>query len=101
MQKFEQFLAEHMVLFGAVLAFATSMLRLAFVRRSFLSKLVESAICASVTIGVFYGLCAFYPVAENVAVAIGSAVGYLGTDKIKEIIMKRLDAKSGSEHDNS
>lgn len=93
MHKIEQFFAEHMVLVGAVLAFATSMLRLAFVKKSFLSKLIESAICASVTVGVFYGLAAIYPIAENVALAIGSAVGYLGTDKIKELIMQKIEGK--------
>lgn len=97
MHKIEQFFAEHMVLVGAVLAFATSMLRLAFVKKSFLSKLIESAICASVTVGVFYGLAAIYPIAENVALAIGSAVGYLGTDKIKELIMQKIEGKDAND----
>lgn len=101
MQKIEEFFAEHMVLTGAILAFATSMLRLAFIRRSFASKLIESAICASVTVGVFYGLNAFYPVAENVALAIGSAVGYLGTDKIKDIIIKKVEGRNESNSQGS
>lgn len=92
-----KFFAEHMVLTGAVLAFGTSMMRLAFVRRSFWSKLVESLICSSVTVGVFYGLAAIYPIDENVALAIGSAVGYLGTDKIKELIMQKIEGKNESD----
>lgn len=101
MHKIEQFFAEHMVLTGALLAFCTSMMRLAFIRRSFWSKLVESLICSSVTVGVFYGLAAVYPIDENVALAIGSAVGYLGTDKIKELIMTRLEKTNGGKKEGN
>lgn len=96
-----KFFAEHMVITGAVLAFGTSMMRLAFVRRSFWSKLVESLICSSVTVGVFYGLAAIYPIDENVALAIGSAVGYLGTDKIKDLIMQKIESKNGGKHEDN
>lgn len=101
MHKIEEFFAAHMVITGAILAFGTSMMRLAFVRRSFWSKLVESLICSSVTVGVFYGLAAIHPIDENVALAIGSAVGYLGTDKIKELIMQKIEGKNGGERENN
>ena len=45
------------------------------------------------TVGIFYGIQAVHSIPENVAIAIGSAVGYLGTEKIKEIILAHFQQK--------
>ena len=44
-------------------------------------------------VGIFYGIQAVHSIPENVAIAIGSAVGYLGTEKIKEIILAHFQQK--------
>lgn len=90
----EQFLREHPVLSGALLAFVTSLLRLWNRQGSWANKLIDSALCMSLTTGIFYGLNYFSPLDPKVALCIGSFVGYLGTEQIKEIILRAVDIKT-------
>lgn len=90
----EQFLREHPVLTGALLAFVTSLLRLWNRQGSWCNKLIDSALCMSLTTGIFYGLNYFSPLDPKVALCIGSFVGYLGTEQIKEIILRAVDIKT-------
>lgn len=90
----EQFLREHPVLTGALLAFVTSLLRLWNRQGSWSNKLIDSALCMSLTTGIFYGLNYFSPLDPKVALCIGSFVGYLGTEQIKEMILRAIDVKT-------
>lgn len=90
----DQFFREHPVIAGALLAFVTSMLRLANRSGSWCNKLIDSALCMSLTTGIFYGLNYFSPVDPKVALCIGSFVGYLGTEQIKEMILRAIDVKT-------
>ena len=90
----EQFLSEHPVLSGALLAFVTSLLRLWNRQGSWCNKLIDSALCMSLTTGIFYGLNYFSPLDPKVALCIGSFVGYLGTEQIKEMILRAIDIKT-------
>ena len=90
----EQFLREHPVLTGALLAFVTSLLRLWNRQGSWCNKLIDSALCMSLTTGIFYGLNYFSPLDPKVALCIGSFVGYLGTEQIKEMILRAIDIKT-------
>lgn len=94
MHYIEQFLREHPVLSGALLAFVTSLLRLWNRQGSWCNKLIDSALCMSLTTGIFYGLNYFSPLDPKVALCIGSFVGYLGTEQIKEIILRAVDIKT-------
>ena len=42
-----------------------------------------------------------HPLNPNVALCIGSFVGYIGTEQIKEMILKFWAAKTGESHDRS
>ena len=90
----EQFLSEHPVLSGALLAFVTSLLRLWNRQGSWCNKLIDSALCMSLTTGIYYGLNYFSPLDPKVALCIGSFVGYLGTEQIKEMILRAIDIKT-------
>ena len=94
MHYIEQFLREHPVLSGALLAFVTSLLRLWNRQGSWCNKLIDSALCMSLTTGIFYGLNYFSPLDPKVALCIGSFVGYLGTEQIKEMILRTIDIKT-------
>lgn len=83
----EKFINEHQVFCGGCLAFITSMIRVWRKANSLVDKVLDSFLCSIMTVGVFYGIQAVHAIPENVAIAIGSAVGYLGTEKIKEIIL--------------
>lgn len=90
----DQFFREHPVIAGALLAFVTSMLRLANRHGSWANKLIDSALCMSLTTGIFYGLDFITPLEPKVALCIGSFVGYLGTEQIKEMILRAIDVKT-------
>lgn len=90
----DQFFREHPVIAGALLAFVTSLLRLWNRQGSWCNKLIDSALCMSLTTGIFYGLNYFSPLDPKVALCIGSFVGYLGTEQIKEIILRAVDIKT-------
>ena len=94
MHYIEQFLREHPVLSGALLAFVTSLLRLWNRQGSWANKLIDSALCMSLTTGIFYGLNYITPLQPKVALCIGSFVGYLGTEQIKEMILRAIDIKT-------
>lgn len=83
----EKFINDHQVLCGSYLAFVTSMIRAWRKSNSLVDKILDSFLCSIMTVGIFYGIQAVHSVPENIAIAIGSAVGYLGTEKIKEIIL--------------
>ena len=51
----------------------------------------------SLTTGIFYGLdyiTPLQPLQPKVALCIGSFVGYLGTEQIKEMILRAIDIKT-------
>lgn len=87
-QDIEEFISNHEVLNGSLLAFVTSLLRLWRKPDSWGNRLIDSALCMSLTVGLYYGINQVYPLNPNVALGIGSFVGYLGTEQIKEMILR-------------
>lgn len=87
----EKFLNEHALISGSFLAFFTSMIRLWRKSNSFFDKLLDSLLCSTMTVGLFYAIQIVHSCPDTVAIAIGSCVGYLGTEKIKEIILRKFD----------
>lgn len=83
----------HSIISGSLFAFFTSFLRLYYVRKSFASKIVDSLTCAFVSSGVSYALITYCTLDENIAFFIGVFVGYLGTEEIKDKILKFVDRK--------
>lgn len=96
----EEFLNSHEILSGCVLAFITSLLRLWRKPASWGNRIIDSALCMSLTVGIYYGVNQFYPLNPNVALCIGSFVGYMGTEQIKDMIMKLWALKTNKVQDN-
>lgn len=94
MHHIEIFLQEHPVIAGTILAFITSLLRLWNKPQSWCNKIIDSALCMSLTVGIFYGLNYITPLDPNVALCVGSFVGYLGTEQIKTIILRTVELKT-------
>ena len=94
MHYIEQFLQDHPIIAGSLLAFVTSLLRMYNRHESWTNKLIDSALCMSLTTGIFYGLDYITPLQPKVALCIGSFVGYLGTEQIKEMILRAIDIKT-------
>ena len=94
MHYIEQFLQDHPIIAGSLLAFVTSLLRMYNRHESWANKLIDSALCMSLTTGIFYGLDYITPLQPKVALCIGSFVGYLGTEQIKEMILRAIDIKT-------
>ena len=86
----QKFIEEHQLLFGSVLAFFTSMIRLWRKSNSFVDKLLDSLLCSIMTVGIFYTVQTIHSCPDTIAIAIGSCVGYLGTEKVKELILKHF-----------
>ena len=100
-QDFEDFLNNHEILSGCLLAFVTSLMRLWRKPDAWGNKLIDSALCMSLTVGLYYGINQLHPLNPNVALCIGSFVGYIGTEQIKEMILKFWAAKTGANNDRS
>ena len=83
----------HSIISGSLFAFFTSFLRLYYVRKSFTSKIIDSLTCAFVSSGVSYALITYFTIDENIAFFIGVFVGYLGTEEIKDKILKYIERK--------
>ena len=94
MHYIEIFLQEHPVIAGTILAFITSLMRLWNKSLSWCNKIIDSMLCMSLTVGIFYGLNYITPLDPNVALCIGSFVGYLGTEQIKTIILRTVELKT-------
>ena len=86
----ENWLSEHIVMAGAMLAFITSLLRTWRQETSIKSKLLDSLLCMSITLGIYYTVTSFYQLPDVIAVGIGSFVGYFGTEQVKQVILNRF-----------
>lgn len=98
-QDLEDFINSHEILSGCLLAFVTSLMRLWRKPDAWGNKLIDSALCMSLTVGLYYGINQLHPLNPNVALCIGSFVGYIGTEQIKEMILKFWAAKTGANND--
>lgn len=83
----EHYLNQHIILIGGAMAFITSMIHLWDKPKSFLSKIMDSLLCSSLTYGIYYGISSVYNIPESASIAIGSFVGYLGTEEVKRLIL--------------
>lgn len=83
----DHYLNQHIILIGGVaMAFITSMIHLWNQPKSCIGKIMDSLLCSSLTVGIFYGISSVYSIPESASIAIGSFVGYLGTGEVKRII---------------
>ena len=83
----DHYLNQHIILIGGVaMAFITSMIHLWNQPKSCIGKIMDSLLCSSLTVGIFYGISSVYSIPESASIAIGSFVGYLGTEEVKRII---------------
>ena len=80
-----------LLIIGALLSFVTSFLRLCKAHKSFFSKLSDSLICSFISLSMYFLIKQFHPIEPEFAIAIGSWVGYLGADKIKNILVNKLE----------
>lgn len=86
----EHYLNQHIVMLGGAIAFFTSMVHLWNRPKSCVGKIMDSLLCSSLTVGIFYGISSIYNIPESASIAIGSFVGYLGTEEVKRLILKRF-----------
>lgn len=93
----ENWFNNHMIVAGGVLAFVTSILRVWNTQKTFSTKLLDSLLCMSMTVGLFYGINYFHEIPQNVALCIGSVVGYLGTEQVKDLILRKFDGEQNNE----
>lgn len=90
MDNLEQWINNHIVLCGGLMAFITSLIRVWRRPTTWVAKILDSSLCMSLTIGLYYGLSALHDVPETACLAIGSFVGYLGTEQVKTLILSRV-----------
>lgn len=84
----EHYLNQHIILIiGGAMAFITSMIHLWNQPKSCISKIMDSLLCSSLTVGIYYGISSVYNIPESASIAIGSFVGYLGTEEVKRLIL--------------
>jgi len=93
----EEWFNNHMILAGGALAFITSILRVWNTKKNWQTKILDSLLCMSMTVGLFYGINYFHEIPQNVALCIGSVVGYLGTEQVKDILLNRFSKDSKNE----
>lgn len=84
----DHYLNQHIILIiGGAMAFITSMIHLWDQPKSCISKIMDSLLCSSLTVGIYYGISSVYNIPESASIAIGSFVGYLGTEEVKRLIL--------------
>lgn len=84
----DHYLNQHIILIiGGAMAFITSMIHLWDQPKSCISKIMDSLLCSSLTVGIYYGISSVYSIPESASIAIGSFVGYLGTEEVKRLIL--------------
>lgn len=84
----DHYLNQHIILIiGGAMAFITSMIHLWNQPKSCISKIMDSLLCSSLTVGIYYGISSVYNIPESASIAIGSFVGYLGTEEVKRLIL--------------
>lgn len=84
----DHYLNQHIILIiGGAMAFITSMIHLWNQPKSCISKIMDSLLCSSLTVGIYYGISSVYSIPESASIAIGSFVGYLGTEEVKRLIL--------------
>lgn len=84
----DHYLNQHIILIiGGAMAFLTSMIHLWNQPKSCISKIMDSLLCSSLTVGIYYGISSVYNIPESASIAIGSFVGYLGTEEVKRLIL--------------
>ncbi len=84
----------HFISAAILLAFVIAILRTK--GQPFWSRVTEGLLCSCLTIGIYYGVISLYDANQYISLAIGSFVGYIGTDKIKELLLNRITAKLNS-----
>lgn len=59
-------------------------------RKSFINRISDSLLCGAVSTGLSYGIISLCDVNIYICYFIGTSVGYLGTEEIKRILLRRL-----------
>ena len=84
-------LGQATVLHASLLAFVLSYMRAAYDEKEkrWQRRLLEASICACLALGS-WGVIKLFQWPDAMAVVIGSFIGYLGVDQLREIILGRL-----------
>lgn len=85
-----EWLESHMIVAGVLVAFIVSLLRTWNDKTSLTHKIGESLLCSFLTSGMYYLINHLYACPETLSVTIGCFIGYLGTEQIKELLLKRI-----------
>lgn len=82
---------EHILISSMLLSFISCFVRMK--GDTIINKLSQGFLCSTLTVGIYFLLINFFTVNENICLAIGSLVGYIGTEQIKEWIYKIINNK--------
>lgn len=83
-----EYMEKHYILGGFILAAVVCFLRTH--RKSVINRISDSLLCGAVSTGLSYGIISVCSVNVYICFFIGTTVGYLGTEEIKRILLRRF-----------
>lgn len=84
-------ISESQTLQGAIMAFIIAMLRTLYDEKNpkFLRIVLESLICGTLSL-CFTSLIEFFHLPNSAAITLGGAIGFIGVNQLRELILKSL-----------
>ena len=92
-ERITEWLANHPIASGSLLAFVLAMLRMYGSNKSWKSQCVEACTCALISTGLTFLCTSIWHLDVNISIFLGSACGYFGTDNIRAFAHKFLNKK--------
>ncbi len=83
-----KWLNEHFMSASILLCFVIAVLRAKGM--NFFNRISEGLLCSCLTVGIYYAFVSVYGANQYASIAIGAFVGYIGTDKIKELLLSKI-----------
>lgn len=82
------YLEEHYIMSSFLLAVIVCFIRKK--GKSIINRISDSLLCGAVSTGLSYGIISLCDVNVYICFFIGTSVGYLGTEEIKRILVRRF-----------